>query len=85
VRTTATLAAGETVVPDLTFIAGGDPILSGRALPYSPLPNRSDPLAVVAKLADYVAAIKQIDGNLVADDSRYPYEPYPDGCGRRGS
>lgn len=81
VRTSATLAPGETVVPDLSFIAGGDPNLSGRVLPYSPLPSHNDPLTAIAKLADQIAAkgIKQINGNLIADDSRYPYEPYPDG------
>ncbi len=81
VRTSATLAAGETAAPDLTFIAGGDPNLSGRLLPYSPLPNHNDPLTAIAKLADQIAAkgIKQINGNLIAEDSRYPYDPYPEG------
>ena len=81
VRTSATLTTGESVVPDLTFVAGGDPNLSGRVLPYSVLPNHNDPLTAIAKLADQIAAkgIKQVNGNLMADDSRYPYDPYPDG------
>jgi D-alanyl-D-alanine carboxypeptidase/D-alanyl-D-alanine-endopeptidase (penicillin-binding protein 4) len=55
--------------------------LSGRAIPYSVAPAHNDPLTAVSKLADQIVAkgVKYIDGNLIADDSRYPYDPYPDG------
>lgn len=80
VRTTAT-SVNNGAIPDLIFMAGGDPNLSGRAIPYSVAPNHNDPLAAISKLADQIAAkgVKCIDGNLTADDSRYPYDPYPDG------
>jgi D-alanyl-D-alanine carboxypeptidase/D-alanyl-D-alanine-endopeptidase (penicillin-binding protein 4) len=80
VRTTAT-SVNNGSIPDLIFIAGGDPNLSGRVIPYSVAPNHNDPLTAISKMADQVVAkgVKCIDGNLIADDSRYPYDPYPDG------
>jgi D-alanyl-D-alanine carboxypeptidase/D-alanyl-D-alanine-endopeptidase (penicillin-binding protein 4) len=81
VRTSVSRVADNGAIPDLIFIAGGDPNLSGRTLPYSTAPDHTDPLKAIAALADQIAAkgVKQVDGDLVADDSRYPYEPYADG------
>jgi D-alanyl-D-alanine carboxypeptidase/D-alanyl-D-alanine-endopeptidase (penicillin-binding protein 4) len=80
VRTRAT-SINNGAIPDLIFIAGGDPNLSGRMIPYSVAPNQNDPLTAIAKLADQIAAkgVKCIGGDIIADDSRYPYDPYPDG------
>ena len=90
---TGVYAEGRRISPaslegDLILRGGGDPNLSGTNLPYvSPAlrPTRSpappvDPLRYLAELADKVAAtgLKQISGSVVADDTLFPYEPYPE-------
>ena len=67
---------------DLVLVGRGDPNLSGRALPYSLKTQR--PLApdhVLEEIADQVVAqgVKVIDGDIVADDSFFVYEPYGEG------
>ncbi len=67
---------------DLVLVGRGDPNLSGRALPYSLKTQR--PLApdhVLEEIADQVVAhgVKVIDGDIVADDSFFLYEPYGEG------
>ncbi|MEZ2347267.1 D-alanyl-D-alanine carboxypeptidase/D-alanyl-D-alanine-endopeptidase [Terriglobus sp. RCC_193] len=74
---------------DLELAGDGDPNLSGTTLPYlSPAqrpkvdPNAPpvDPLRYLAQLADKVAAtgLKHVAGNIVGDDTLFPYEPYPE-------
>lgn len=74
---------------DLELVGDGDPNLSGTTLPYlSPAqrpkadPNAPpvDPLRYLAQLADKVAAtgLKHVSGNIVGDDTLFPYEPYPE-------
>jgi D-alanyl-D-alanine carboxypeptidase/D-alanyl-D-alanine-endopeptidase (penicillin-binding protein 4) len=74
---------------DLELVGDGDPNLSGTTLPYlSPAqrpkvdPNAPpvDPLRYLAQLADKVAAtgLKHVAGNIVGDDTLFPYEPYPE-------
>jgi len=67
---------------DLTLVGRGDPNLSGRSLPYNlkterPLP----PEHVLAELADQVVAhgVRQIEGDVVADDSFYVHDRYGSG------
>src|SRR6185312_6454659 len=81
VRTTAKVMPGETDIPDVTLIGGGDPNLSGRILPFSQDAHDNDPLAAIDKLADQIAqwGIRRITGDVIGDDTRYPYDPYPDG------
>lgn len=89
VKTSAILTPAETHTPDLIFVGGGDPNLSGRILPFTQEPAspessgtiNHDPLAAVNKLADQVVekGIQVVDGDVIGDDSRYPFEPYPDG------
>jgi D-alanyl-D-alanine carboxypeptidase/D-alanyl-D-alanine-endopeptidase (penicillin-binding protein 4) len=85
VKTSASLASGEIHAPDAVLVGGGDPNLSGRALPFfQPAIGSepaSDPLDAVNKLADQIVAngIRFVDGDVVGDDTRYPFEPYPDG------
>jgi D-alanyl-D-alanine carboxypeptidase/D-alanyl-D-alanine-endopeptidase (penicillin-binding protein 4) len=70
------------LVGDLNLIGRGDPNLSGRTLPYSLRTERKlPPLHVLDELADQVVArgIKQIEGDIVADDSYYAYERYGEG------
>lgn len=74
---------------DLELVGDGDPNLSGTTLPYLSPAQRPkidpdtppvDPLRFLAQLADKVAAtgLKHIAGNIVGDDTLFPYEPYPE-------
>jgi D-alanyl-D-alanine carboxypeptidase/D-alanyl-D-alanine-endopeptidase (penicillin-binding protein 4) len=69
-------------VASLRLVGGGDPNLSGRAIPYrqSPLPA-TDPLQAVEDLAGQLFAqgVRCVDGDIVGDDTAYLWEPYPDG------
>jgi serine-type D-Ala-D-Ala carboxypeptidase/endopeptidase (penicillin-binding protein 4) len=87
VQGTLDLASG-TVTGDLVVSGGGDPNLSGRQLPYVPPSSQPkspspepDPLRYLADLADQVAAkgVKLITGDVVGDDTGFPWEPYPSG------
>jgi D-alanyl-D-alanine carboxypeptidase/D-alanyl-D-alanine-endopeptidase (penicillin-binding protein 4) len=67
---------------DLLLIGRGDPNLSGRTLPYSLRTERKlAPIAAIEALADQVAArgVKVVEGDIVADDSYYPFERYAEG------
>ena len=67
---------------DLFLVGRGDPNLSNRKFPYE-LKEEFDgqPEKVLAELADVLAAkgVKEISGDVVADDSYFPREPYPSG------
>jgi D-alanyl-D-alanine carboxypeptidase/D-alanyl-D-alanine-endopeptidase (penicillin-binding protein 4) len=74
--------AGGRVHGDVVFVGRGDPDLSNRKFPYAQKADRDGiPEKVIAELADAVAAkgVKQIDGDIVADDSYFAYDPYPEG------
>ena len=67
---------------DLVLFARGDPNLSNRKFPYALEAEREGaPEKVIAALADQIVArgIKQIEGNIVADDSFFSLERYPSG------
>jgi D-alanyl-D-alanine carboxypeptidase/D-alanyl-D-alanine-endopeptidase (penicillin-binding protein 4) len=67
---------------DLVFVGRGDPDLSNRKFPYAGKVERDGPAEkVLAQMADDAIAkgLKEIDGDIVADDSYYPYDPYPPG------
>ncbi|WP_263410595.1 D-alanyl-D-alanine carboxypeptidase/D-alanyl-D-alanine endopeptidase [Terriglobus tenax] len=72
---------------NLALVGGGDPNLSGRSFPYlppsqrpKPAPPAADPLQSLAKMADQVAGtgLKTINGDIVGDDTLFPWEPYPE-------
>jgi D-alanyl-D-alanine carboxypeptidase/D-alanyl-D-alanine-endopeptidase (penicillin-binding protein 4) len=65
----------------LVLAGGGDPNLSGRALPYRMGSPAGNPLAALDDLADQVAArgVKRVDGDIVGDDAWYVWEPYSEG------
>jgi len=67
----------------VSLVGGGDPNLSGRELPYRVDSPRGDGLHAIGELADQILArgVRRIDGDIVGDDSVYPWEPYPDGWG----
>jgi D-alanyl-D-alanine carboxypeptidase/D-alanyl-D-alanine-endopeptidase (penicillin-binding protein 4) len=67
---------------DLVFVGRGDPDLSNRKFPYAGKVERDGPAEkILAQMADDAIAkgLKEIDGDIVADDSYYPYDPYPPG------
>jgi serine-type D-Ala-D-Ala carboxypeptidase/endopeptidase (penicillin-binding protein 4) len=67
----------------LRLMGGGDPNLSGRAVPYRMGSAAGDPLAAIDALADQVAArgVKRVEGDVVGDDTWYVWEPYAAGWG----
>ncbi len=83
--------SGAKLTGDLVLVGGGEANLSGRELPYvspalrpkppagAPPPAEPDPLRYLAKMADEVAAtgLKVVTGDVVGDDSLFPWEPYP--------
>jgi D-alanyl-D-alanine carboxypeptidase/D-alanyl-D-alanine-endopeptidase (penicillin-binding protein 4) len=67
---------------DLVFVGRGDPDLSNRKFPYAGKVEHDGPVEkVLAQMADDAIAkgLKEIDGDIVADDSYYPYDLYPAG------
>ena len=67
---------------DLRLVGRGDPDLSNRKFPFAGKVERDGPVdKILAEMADEAVAkgLKEIDGDIVADDSYYPYEPYPPG------
>ncbi|HEY0702909.1 MAG TPA: D-alanyl-D-alanine carboxypeptidase/D-alanyl-D-alanine-endopeptidase [Candidatus Acidoferrales bacterium] len=67
---------------DLRLVGRGDPDLSNRQFPFSGKVERDGPVdKILAEMADEAVAkgLKEVDGDIVADDSYYPYDPYPPG------
>jgi len=66
-------------VADLYLVGRGDPNLGSRVLPYTP---GSKPLAPADRVFEELAAqvkargVREVTGNLVADDSYFLYEPF---------
>lgn len=82
IETHGTLDSSGRLRGDLVFVGRGDPDFSNRRIPYdvsNPIDGPSD--KPLAELADAVVAkgVKEIDGDVIGDDSYFPYEPYPDG------
>jgi len=68
-------------VDALRLLGGGDPNLSGRAIPYRVDGVAGDPLAAIEDLAAQVVArgVRCVNGGVAGDDSSYVWEPYPEG------
>ncbi len=66
---------------DLSIVGGGDPSMSWRTYPYQKGPNSQDPLQAIELLADEIAqqGIQRIEGDIIGDDTRWPWAPYPEG------
>ena len=70
-------------VASIRLVGGGDPNLSGRAIPYRKDSPAGDPLEAIEDLARQVIAhgVRCVNGDVVGDDTAYLWEPYPDGWG----
>jgi serine-type D-Ala-D-Ala carboxypeptidase/endopeptidase (penicillin-binding protein 4) len=81
-ETTGQLGADGRLAGDLVLVGRGDPDLSNRKFPYSGKVERDGPVEkILAEMADEAIAkgLKEIGGDIVCDDSYYPYDPYPAG------
>ena len=82
IETHGTLDAAGRLRGDLTLVGRGDPDFSNRRIPYdakSPIDGPSD--KPLGELVDAIVAkgVKEIDGDIIADDTYFPYEPFPEG------
>ncbi len=69
-----------TLTGDLILVGRGDPDLSNRKIPYSAKSERDGPIEkILAEMADSAVAkgLREVQGDIVADDSYFPYDPYP--------
>jgi D-alanyl-D-alanine carboxypeptidase/D-alanyl-D-alanine-endopeptidase (penicillin-binding protein 4) len=67
---------------DLVLTGRGDPNLSNRKFPFDRKEERDGPAdKVIAELADALVAhgVKEIEGDVIADDSYFDYERFPSG------
>jgi D-alanyl-D-alanine carboxypeptidase/D-alanyl-D-alanine-endopeptidase (penicillin-binding protein 4) len=67
---------------DLVLVGRGDPDLSNRVFPYAGKAERDGPVEkILAELVDAAVAkgLKEVDGDVVGDDSYFPYDPFPAG------
>lgn len=77
-----TLGSDGRLAGDLILVGRGDPDLSNRKFPYAEQVQREGPVEeVLGEMVDAAVAkgLKQVDGDIVADDSFFPYDPYPAG------
>jgi D-alanyl-D-alanine carboxypeptidase/D-alanyl-D-alanine-endopeptidase (penicillin-binding protein 4) len=82
IEASGTLSEDGILHGDLIFVGRGDPNLSNHKLPFQDkLQREGSADKVLAEMADAVAAkgVKQIAGDVIADDSFFPYDPYPAG------
>src|ERR1700683_3402763 len=81
-QTTGLLGPDGRLIGDLVLVGNGDPDLSNRKFPYAGKVKREGPVeAPLAELVEAAAAkgLKEVDGDIIADDSYFPYDPYPAG------
>lgn len=81
-ETRGTLDSAGRLRGDLVFVGRGDPEFSNRRIPYdahNPIDGPSD--EPLAQMVDAMVAkgLREIDGDIIGDDSYFPYQPYPEG------
>lgn len=84
IESTGTLDPNGRLRGDLVLVGRGDPTLSNRKFPYAEkLEHEGPPEKALAEMADAVVAkgVKQIEGDVIADDTYFPYERFPPGWG----
>ena len=67
---------------DLVLVGRGDPDLSNRKFPYDKQADTDGPVdKILAEMAGAAVerGLKEIDGDVIADDGYFPYDPYPAG------
>ena len=77
---TASLGRDGKLPGDLLLIGRGDPDLSNRKFPFHGKVEHDGPTEkILAELADAAVAhgLKEVDGDIVADDRCIPFDPYP--------
>jgi serine-type D-Ala-D-Ala carboxypeptidase/endopeptidase (penicillin-binding protein 4) len=82
VETNGVLSKDGKLMGNLILVGRGDPNLSNRKFPFDTKEEfDGPPEKALAELADLVVAagVKEINGNVVGDDSYFPRERYPDG------
>lgn len=82
IESRGTLGADGRLQGDLIFVGRGDPNLSNRKFPMGAKVEHEGPAEkILAEMADAVVArgVKEIDGDVIGDDSYFPYDPYPAG------
>jgi serine-type D-Ala-D-Ala carboxypeptidase/endopeptidase (penicillin-binding protein 4) len=81
-ESTAAPASDGQLAGDLILVGRGDPDISNRIFPYAAKDAREGPPdRVLAEMADAAVAkgLREVGGDIVADDSHFPYDPYPAG------
>src|SRR5712691_7026927 len=82
VETTGNVSPDGRVSGDLVLAGAGDPNLSNRRFPFEKEAEHDGaPEKVLAEFADAIVArgVKQVDGDIIADDSLFSLERYPSG------
>jgi serine-type D-Ala-D-Ala carboxypeptidase/endopeptidase (penicillin-binding protein 4) len=79
-ESTAPVQADGTLPGDLFIVGRGDPDLSNRKFPFAGKDAREGSTdRELSEMADAIVArgLRRINGDIVADDSYFPYDPYP--------
>ncbi|MBV8817936.1 MAG: D-alanyl-D-alanine carboxypeptidase, partial [Acidobacteriaceae bacterium] len=66
---------------DLMFVGRGDPTMSCRPYPYTKDWTRGPHVPAIEDLAEQLVTggLKSVQGDIVGDDTRYPWDPFPGG------
>ncbi|MCC6538026.1 MAG: D-alanyl-D-alanine carboxypeptidase/D-alanyl-D-alanine-endopeptidase [Bryobacterales bacterium] len=77
------LTAAGVLRGDLRFIGAGDATMSARVFPYDAKSTAASapPLRALDELAEqaWQNGLRRVEGDVVGDDTRYVWEPFPDG------
>src|SRR5580692_12229218 len=81
-ETTGQLGADGRLVGDLILVGHGDPDFSNRKFPYAgKVEHQGAADAPLVEMVEQAVSkgLREVDGDIVADDSYFPYDPYPPG------